>query len=50
MRLPLFVFHIGISHSLYRDTERGFLFVSDRRVVAEIKHATLLSCFGWGNV
>lgn len=23
-RLPLFVFHIGISHSLYRDTKRGF--------------------------
>ena len=32
MRLPLFVFHIGISHSLYRNTRRGFLFSFDCRV------------------
>ena len=29
-RLPLFVFHIGISHSLYRDTKRGVRMPSNR--------------------
>ena len=28
-RFPLFVFHSGHSHSLARDTRRGFLFASD---------------------